>query len=273
MKKGQISNLLRGLRLIYFADWIRYYIQKFKNYKINKDFKSENPEVKLPPDYLIYESFQINYQKYYTESIETAKWLADHFQKHIDLKDKRILDWGCGPGRIIRHLPEAIDNGCEYYGTDYNKKTIDWCSKNLTNIQFNNNTLNAQLPYDDNFVDVIYGLSIFTHLSEKSHYDWYNELYRILKPNGIMFLTTQGDNFKVKLTDFELNRYSNDELIVRGNVKEGHRTYSAFQPQRFMKELFSNVEILEHIERKPTENGKWIPQDIWIIKKQHSTVA
>lgn len=266
MKKGHISNLLRRFGLIYFMDWLRYYMQKCNNHKINKDFKSKNPDVKLPPDYLIYESFQINYQKYYTESIETAKWLTNHFKKHIDLKNRRILDWGCGPGRIIRHLPKVIGNDCEYYGTDYNKKSIDWCSKNLAEIQLNYNSLTAQLPYDDNFMDVIYGISIFTHLSEQLHYDWYNELYRILIPNGIMFLTTQGDNFKVKLTDFELSKYNENQLIVRGNVKEGHRTYSTFHPQGFMRKLFSNVEILEHIETKP-EKGKWLPQDIWILKK------
>lgn len=235
------------------------------------DFKSKNPNVKLPPDYLIYESFQINYQKYYTESIDTAKWLTAYFQKHIDLTNKRILDWGCGPGRIIRHLPNVIGNGCEYFGTDYNQKSIDWCTKNLERIQFNKNSLTAHLPYDDNFIDVIYGISIFTHLSEELHYNWYNELYRILKPNGIMFLTTQGDNFKVKLTDLELKKYNDNQLIVRGNVKEGHRTFSAFQPRRFMQKLFTNVEILEHIESTP-ENKKWLPQDIWIIKKPYNTL-
>ena len=48
------------------------------------DFKTRSPNVELSPDYLIYESYQINYQKYYTESIKTAKWLA-HFAKHIYL--------------------------------------------------------------------------------------------------------------------------------------------------------------------------------------------
>jgi len=266
MKKGQISNLLRRLGLMYFTDWVRYYMQKFKNRKINRDFKIKYPDVKLPPDYLIYESFQINYQKYYTDSIETVTWLTDHLRKHIELKDKRILDWGCGPGRIIRHLPNVVGNGCEYFGTDYNKKTIDWCVNNLSGIQFNNNSLAAQLPYEDNFMDVIYGISIFTHLSEQLHYDWYTELYRVLKPKGIMFLTTQGDNFKIKLTNAELNKYNDNQLIVRGNVKEGHRTYSAFHPQGFMRKLFSNAEILEHIEIK-SETGDWLPQDIWIIRK------
>lgn len=266
MKKGQISNALRQLGLIYFTDWIRYYIERYKNRKVNKDFKKQNPTVKLPPDYLIYESFQINYKKYYTESIDTAKWAANYFSKYIELKDKKILDWGCGPGRVIRHLPSVIGNGCEYFGTDYNKQTIDWCSRNLPGISFNCNSLAAQLPYSDNYFDVIYGISIFTHLSEQLHYDWYNELFRILNPGGIMFLTTQGDNFKVKLIESELKNYNNGQLVIRGKVKEGHRTFSAFHPTEFMTKLFSNVEILEHVATRPVEGG-WLPQDIWIIQK------
>jgi len=268
MKKGQISNLLRQLGLIYLTDWIRYYLERFKNRKVNTAFKKANPLVKLPPDYLIYESFQINYQKYYTESIDTARWIANHFSRHIELKDKKILDWGCGPGRIIRHLSEVIGNGCEYFGTDYNAKSINWCLNHLPDIHFNKNSLIASLPYQNEFFDMIYGISIFTHLSEQLHHEWYNELYRILNPGGIMFLTTQGDNFKVKLTDSELIIYNNGELIIRGKVKEGHRTYSAFHPADFMEKLFSNAEILEHIETKPEKGAGWLPQDIWIIKKR-----
>ncbi|MDP3912519.1 MAG: class I SAM-dependent methyltransferase [Bacteroidota bacterium] len=268
MKKGQISNILRQFGLIYLTDWIRYYLERFKNRKINRTFKKNNPQVKLPPDYLIYESFQINYQKYYTESIDTSMWVANHFRKHTELKDKKILDWGCGPGRIIRHLPAVIGNGCEYFGTDYNAKTIDWCTKNLPDISFNKNSLKADLPYPNEFFDMIYGISIFTHLSEQLHHDWYNELLRILKPGGIMFLTTQGDNFKVKLTESELVHFNNGELIIRGKVKEGHRTYSAFHPTVFMEKLFSNVDILEHIETKPAKREGWLPQDIWMIKKR-----
>lgn len=266
MKRAQVSKLLRMFGLIYFTDWLRFHIKKFKNRKENNDFKINNPDIILPPDYLIYESFQMNYKKYYTDSIDTAKWLANHFKKHIELKNVTILDWGCGPARIIRHLPNVINNNCKYYGTDYNKKTIVWCKQNLKNIHFNLNTLEAKLPYKDNFMDVVYGISIFTHLSEKMHYDWFNELYRVLKPNGIMFITTQGTRFKVKLTNNELIPFEKGNLIVRGNVKEGHRTYSAFHPKKFMHKLFENMTILEHIESQKN-SGKNPAQDIWIIRK------
>lgn len=214
----------------------------------------------------MYESFQLDYKKYYEDSRQTAIWLKNHFAKYIQLEQKRILDWGCGPGRIIRHLPEVINNGCSFYGTDYNEKSIAWCSANIPDVSFNLNKLEAKLPYEDDFFDVIYGISIFTHLAEAMHYAWFKELYRVLKPGGILFLTTQGANFKVKLDRTESKRFEDGELVVRGNVKEGHRTFSAFQPKEFMLQLFSEMEVLEHIE---LENGKTkvVPQDIWIVRK------
>lgn len=266
MRKGEISLLLRKLRVIYFTDWLRFYFQKIKNGKVNRDFKLSNPEVQLPPDYLIYESFQLNYHKYYTESQKTAQWLINHLSNHIVLEDKNILDWGCGPGRIIRHFPNLLGNSCRYFGTDYNKESIRWCSKNIEGVTFNHNSLVAQLPYEDNFFDVIYGISIYTHLSEKMHFEWHRELRRILKVGGIMFLTTQGDPFKVKLTNQELIQYNAGRLVVRGDTKEGHRTFSAFHPTIFMKKMFQNFKIEAHIVAQP-EKGKWLPQDIWIIRK------
>lgn len=266
MRRGTISNTLRKLKLIYFADKLRFHIRKIKTQKENKAFLLQNPDVKLPPDYLMYESFQINYRKYYNEGAKVAGEIVERFKKHSDLKGKKILDWGCGPGRIIRHLPEEVGNDCQFYGTDYNKKSIEWCSENLKGIHFNHNKLEASLPYEDDFFDVIYGLSIFTHLSEKMHIDWFNELKRVLKPGGIMYLTTQGEHFKVKLTQEELEIFNSNKLVVRGNVLEGHRTYSAFHPIAFMEQLFQEVEILEHIVT-PITSKSWVPQDIWIVKK------
>jgi len=264
--KSQFLKLLRNLGLIYSLDKVRYNWQKYRNRVINKEFKLQNPDVSLPPDYLIYESFQINYHKYYHGGHESAMWLKDLLSKHVTLENKRILDWGCGPGRIIRHLPGIIANGCEFFGTDYNGQSINWCSTNLQGISFNHNSIDAKLPYDDNFFDIIYGFSIFTHLSESSHYQWLDELLRVLKPGGILLVTTHGDNFKVKLTSTELKSYNEGKLIVRGKVKEGHRTFTAFHPKNFMKNLFKDVIILDHLEIAQTSKT-WIPQDTWILRK------
>lgn len=267
MNKGQISNILRHLRLIYLIDWIRFYFFKFKNLSKNKAFLSKNPDVSLPPDYLMYESFALDYDKYYNGGRKMASWVANHLREHTSLVNQVILDWGCGPGRIIRHMPDVIGNNCEFYGTDYNAKSIAWCKSNITNVEFNCNPLSAQLPYNDNSIDAIYGISILTHLSEKMHTEWFNELHRVLKPEGILLLSTHGDNYKTKLERAELDTYNKGQLVVRGTVKEGHRTYCAFQPKSFMQKLFNAVDILEHIELT-SDTKDWVPQDLWIVKKR-----
>lgn len=266
MNKTLISNSLRSLGLLYALDKVRFQLEKRNNKQANRLFRKANPDVKLPPDYLMYESFQMNYDKYYTESIDAANWLVNHFKRHASLENATILDWGCGPGRIIRHLPEILGKNCSYYGTDYNANSIAWCSENLPEIDFNHNGLEARLPYQDDMFDVIYGISIFTHLSEQLHYDWTAELLRILKPGGILFLTTQGNAFKQKLSEEEIGHFNQDKLVIRGKVKEGHRTYSAFHPPAFMTKLFADAKVLEHIER-PIETGRSLPQDIWIVTK------
>lgn len=266
MNKTKLSNFIRKTGILPLADRVRFYLEKYRNRRANNGFLQQNPEVKLPPDYLIYESFQLSYSKYYTESRETAQWLATMLQEHVELNNLKVLDWGCGPGRVIRHLHHYFGIESKFYGTDYNRKSIDWCSKNLPEIKFNHNTLEARLPYESDFFDVIYGISIFTHLSEQMHYDWFAELTRVLKPGGILLVTTQGAIFKAKLSETEKIQFDGGNLVVRGKVKEGHRTYSAFQPVTFMQKLFQEHRILEHIEKKP-DTGAYLPQDMWIIQK------
>jgi ubiquinone/menaquinone biosynthesis C-methylase UbiE len=266
MFKSRITSLLRKLRLMHLADWMNFYVQKIRNRKSNKAFKKNNPDVILPPDYMIYESFQMNYENYYNDSLDTAKWLIGYFKKYIVLENINILEWGCGPARIIRHLPKLLDKSCKIYGSDYNQQTIDWCKKNISEVHFSKNNLQPPLEFEENFFDIIYATSVLTHLSGEMHFAWFRELKRICKKNGIIFLTTHGDNCKTKLTDEELKLFESGELVVRGNVKEGHRTFAAYQPPEFMRKLFSDTEILEHVTREP--EGNYIPQDVWIVRKK-----
>jgi ubiquinone/menaquinone biosynthesis C-methylase UbiE len=266
MIKTRISRALRSIGLLQAFDGLNFWLERRKNKASNKGFLIKYPNVALPPDYLMYESFQLNYNKYYLESLESAQWISSLANQYIDLVGAKILDWGCGPGRVIRHMKEVIGAECELHGTDYNKSSIEWCNKNLQGINFNLNGIEAKLPYSKNTFDLIYGISIFTHLSEEKHFEWYEELYRILGVNGIMILTTQGDNFKIKLSEDELENYESGALVVRGNVKEGHRTYSAFQPKSFMESLFSNARIESHVVRNQIP-GRALPQDVWIVRK------
>lgn len=266
MNKYIFSFLLRKAGLIRISDRIRFYINLIKTYKIRKKFSKENKGLKLPPPYYIYETFNLNYYSFHNKSIETAKWLVSYLAKYKKLANLKILDWGCGPGRVIRHLPNFVSGTCSLYGTDYNEKYIKWCTRNLPSMIFGTNNLGPPLKFEDEFFDIVYGISIFTHLSEKMHYAWFNELIRVTKTGGILFLTFQGESFRKKLIESEKKSFDEGKLLVKANTKEGHRTYSAFHPPSFVRHLSGKNEILEHV---PGMISKNIPeQDVWIIRKK-----
>jgi SAM-dependent methyltransferase len=164
-------------------------------------------------------------------------------------------------------MPALASNTCQFYGTDYNKEYISWCQKNITNVHFKTNNLNPPLAFENDMFDVIYGISIFTHLTEELHFKWFNELIRVLKPGGILFLTLHGEAFLKKLTEIERKKFEKGELVERSNTKIGHRTFASFQPKSFIRSLIGKNKVVEFI---PGDLKSQKPQqDIWIIRKSN----
>jgi SAM-dependent methyltransferase len=267
MNRGDISGLIRKLRLSHLVDYLRYNSKKISNSAKNKAFKVAYPEVKLPPDYLIYESFQMDYERYYAGGRKTAEWLVDHWKNHKNLENAMVLDWGCGPGRTIRHLPDILGAGCSVFGTDVNEKSIAWCQENIDNIDFSVNKLDPPFTYSGDKFDVAYAISILTHLSEAKHHSWLAEIKRVLKKDGIFFVTTHGEVFKTVLAEAEVKAYENNEIVIRGHVREGHRVYGAFHPPVKIREIFEQYFTVLMHEPGTIRDGK-PGQDKWILQKK-----
>lgn len=264
--KQTIARVLRKTRLIFLADLIRYKMHSLKNGGKNRAFLKAHADIAFPEPYMLYETYRLDYERYYRTGRESAMWIRDEVAAFKELKNVNIMDWGCGPGRVIRHMPEVVNNGCSFYGTDYNSAYVDWCMANLPGITFRKNELRPPLPMEAETMDVIYGISIFTHLSEKMHEAWFAELLRVLRPKGILFILTHGEVTKQNLLPQEQEIFERGELVVRGEVKEGHRMYTAYQPVAFMHQLFGKrVRVLKH---KPGERQAWgFEQDVWILEK------
>ena len=101
---------------------------------------------------------------------------------------KRVLDFGCGAGRTLRHFLDVAD-GAEFYGCDLDGPSIDWLTEHLSPPLhvFQSGEL-PSLPQPDAFFDLVYAFSVFTHLSD--HWaGWLLELRRVLKPDGLLFAT------------------------------------------------------------------------------------
>lgn len=265
MKKAFFKNILRSLGVIRIFDNIRFQILRFKNLSANEKYKKEFPETPLPPDYILYEAHQINYASYISNGFKNAKKLKDQFEVYIDLEGKNVLDWGCGPSRILRHFPSLLENTF-FYGSDYNEDTIAWNKENIKGPSFIVNGLNPPMMIQDEFFNAIYGLSVFTHLSLENHFSWVKELFRITDKNAILIITTQGEVYKRKLYGVDLEKFQSNEIVIQGNTKEGHRTFSAFHPPKAVRLIFEKYfKVLKHIPGKVHDWG--LSQDTWILKK------
>jgi 2-polyprenyl-3-methyl-5-hydroxy-6-metoxy-1,4-benzoquinol methylase len=109
-------------------------------------------------------------------------------------RDSCILDFGCGWGRMIRFFLKNVASE-NLYGIDVDPEMIDICTNTIR--QGNYSLVNPEPPteFANNSFDVVYAYSVFSHLSEPVHIKWVQEFSRILKPGGIMIVTTQARRF------------------------------------------------------------------------------
>jgi len=102
----------------------------------------------------------------------------------------RVLDFGCGPGRVITALQPRHPNAV-FHGSDIDPEAIAWDQANLAHAAaFAVNGHAPPLPYSDAEFDFIYSISIFTHLPEDHQFAWLADLRRVLKPGGLLLTTT-----------------------------------------------------------------------------------
>jgi ubiquinone/menaquinone biosynthesis C-methylase UbiE len=100
----------------------------------------------------------------------------------------RILDLGCGAGRMIRHLKDLAQT-CEIWGCDISAEHIFWCKRNMSPpFNFFVNTKVPHLPHRDGSFRFIYCGSLFTHIDDLTD-TWLLELRRLLAPDGRAFIT------------------------------------------------------------------------------------
>lgn len=140
--------------------------------------------------------------------INSGKQLAKLCIEHGNIKpDAKVLDVGCGIGRLAVALTKYLSPQGNYYGFDVVEDGIKWCRSTITpsypNFEFRYIPLRNDLynldakaraeefnfPYTSHQFDLVVLTSVFTHMqpAEVSHY--LTEIKRVLKPGGICLAT------------------------------------------------------------------------------------
>ena len=173
-----------------------------------------------------------------------------------------ILDFGCGIGRVIRHFRSLQKT--KIYGTDYNHELIAWCKKCIKFAYFRTNPIHGPLDFEDEFFDFIYALSVFTHLTEEQQFYWIEELTRVLKPGGFLFITVHGVSYLHTMNPEDHDRFNRGELVVYGSQHEGGNLCTTYHPDRYVRDkLAKSLILVDHIPTGALGNPH---QDVYLFK-------
>jgi SAM-dependent methyltransferase len=188
----------------------------------------------------------------------------DAVAAHVPLDEIHdVLDFGCGCGRVTRYFSDFRGTVA---GSDVSGDAIAWCRSNLGFARFEVNGLAPPLAFDDGSFDLVYALSVFTHLTEDLQLAWRDELRRVLRPGGRLLITTHGRSYVPRLDAGERARFDAGELVVRWGEVVGSNLCSAYHPESYLRETFADG--FAFLELEP-EGARGNPtQDLVLLQKQ-----
>lgn len=271
IKKG-IKKIIEKTATESLSKQVHFKFKKLQHYLKNQQFKKNNPTIAIPPDEWLFETFQLDYQKYFDDGNLAAKEILDWTIELIPSELPTILDWGCGTGRIIQHLhqyhPYAL-----LYAADINKKMIAWDHQNIKDVHFSSISINIPTEYPANYFDLVYGISVFTHLPLRLQSEWLVELNRIIKPGGILLVTTHGSFFNAQLSQKEKKLLTEKGFFEKAfhqnkQLQSGDRNYTMYVTEDYFKKIIDS-----HFSIKAYYDGSLFPekfggQDLWILQKK-----
>jgi SAM-dependent methyltransferase len=183
-------------------------------------------------------------------------------KQHIELEQlESILDFGCGCGRVLRHLHSAT---VRLHGTDCNRAAIHWCDEKLNFAEFATNHLEPPTRYLPHSFDFIYAFSVYTHLPEALQLAWMREMRRILKPHGLLLITVHGDHYLPQMPLAQKVEYQRGELAVMCAEAVGQNQCNAFHPEAYVRNsLAKDFAVVDFIPRGALGNPE---QDAYLLR-------
>lgn len=195
------------------------------------------------------------YPAYFSK--KTGPYLVNFLKKHLQLNNKSILDYGCGPGFITQYLCENLVNSnisaCDLSQVAC-EETFSRC-KEYKNFKGVTQIGEMEAFFEKKF-DVIFFFEVIEHLSDEDLSITFENFKKLLKPNGLFVLTTPNEEDLLKGTMVcpecgcyyhyvqHLRSWSESSLTDCVN-RFGLKKYKAYQTTlfspEFIKPIFSSL--------------------------------
>ena len=221
-------------------------------------------QVPTPPEHLMYRVTANKNGRIVKEAgVRCMSNFLDALRQHRELSTvRRLLDWGCGCGRVTVHLLDFLARyqGLEIHGCDIDGEAIAWCNEHVRPGHFRHVDPYPPLPWSDNSFDVVVSCSVFTHLSEELQELWLLEIRRILAPRGL-FLASINSHFVGEAPATGISDETLDTMLD-GIAPPGYYR-GTVQSEGYTNERWSNVfDVLAFIEY-----GIEGAQDLLVMRK------
>lgn len=217
----------------------------------------------------------------------------DMFKTYGGLQpDYRVLDIGCGIGRIAVPLTNYLNNDGSYEGFDIVKRGINWCKKHISahhpnfrflHIDLKNDLYNTatnetaqhfRFPYADNDFDLVVLTSVFTHMMPDDVANYMHQISRVLKPGGrciatFFLLNTASSEYMTGNAAFRFSYDHGDYSLMDSRVKEANIAYKEAYTQDLIRMAGLDIEktLYGYWSGRP-KNEAYDFQDTLILKKK-----
>lgn len=195
--------------------------------------------------------------------------------------DHKVLDVGCGAGRMAVPLTGFLTNNGGYWGFDTRRDAVEWCTEHITpkhsNFQFMYSDVfhsrynpdgkvhapDYHFPFEDGFFDLVILISVYTHMLPEDVEAYTKEIARVLKKNGKCFITyfllTNDPKSlnRSKAVRLEFSQSGGDHSIIKENETKWSVGYR--------NEYISNLYQINDLEiEKNLKYGEWSGRDDYL---------
>lgn len=128
--------------------------------------------------------------------------LYQQIERHVidkDIKDKNILDIGCGSGWIEEML--LLRGAKKVTGIDVSDEVIKKAKRKKLKKTVYLKASAIDLPFRKNTFDTIVSFEVIEHIPTNTEQKMFDEIRRVLKPGGVFYVTTPHKNLIVQLFD------------------------------------------------------------------------
>lgn len=151
------------------------------------------------------------------EGVELRRLLESSLPAGWDWSGRRVLDFGCGAGRVLRQFAPETQQG-EFWGCDIDGASVAWLQDNVSP-PFHIFEVEERpgLPQPRGYFDLVYAFSVYTHLTD--HWaGWLLEHHRVLKEGGMLFATVLSEGMIEEL----IREQWDDNKIGMNALMHGH---------------------------------------------------